>query len=74
MKNTRGFVYKYRKKLNLTQKEMAEKLYLSINTYRSYEKGTRQAPVDVCIKILELSGEEADYKIIQCLKKVYYGA
>ena len=72
MKNTRGFVYKYRKKLKLTQREMAEKLYLSVNTYLAYEHGTRQAPVDVCIKILELSGEQTDLKIIQCLKKVYY--
>ena len=72
MKNTRGFVYKYRKKLKLTQKEMAKKLYLSYNTYLAYEHGTRQTPVDVCIKILELSGKQTDLKIIQCLKKVYY--
>ena len=70
--NTRGFVYKYRKNLGLTQQEMADKLYLSINTYRAYEHGVRQTPVDICIKILELSGEENDYKIIQCLRKVYY--
>ena len=72
MKNTRGFVYKYRKKLKLTQKEMAKKLYLSYNTYLAYEHGTRQTPVDVCIRILELSGDQTDLKIIQCLKKVYY--
>lgn len=70
--NTKGFVYKYRKGLRLTQKEMANKLHLSINTYRAYEQGKRQAPVDVCIRILELNGQEVDYKIIECLKKVYY--
>jgi hypothetical protein len=28
----------------------------------------------VCIRVLELSGEKNDYKIIECLKKVYYGS
>lgn len=72
MKNTKGFIYKYRKKLGLTQKEMAKKLYLSYNTYLSYEHGTRNIPIDVCIKCLELTGEEEDLKIIECLRKVYY--
>jgi len=72
MSNTKGFVYNYRKKLGLTQKEMANKLNLIYRTYLSYEYGKRQVPVDICIKILELSGEENDYKIIRCLKKVYY--
>lgn len=72
--NTKGFVYKYRKKLKLTQKEMAKKLYVSYNTYLSYEYGKRQMPVDLCIRLLELSGEENDYKIIKCLKVVYYGS
>jgi DNA-binding XRE family transcriptional regulator len=74
MKNTKGFMHKYRKKLGLTQEQMAKKLYLSYNTYLSYEHGVRQAPVDVCIRVLELSGEKNDYKIIECLKKVYYGS
>lgn len=72
MKNTKGFVYKYRKKLGLTQRKMAESLFLSYNTYLAYEHGTRQTPVDVCINILKLSGEERDLKIIKCLEYVYY--
>lgn len=71
--NTKGFVYKYRKKLGLTQKELAKKLNISHRAYLSYEYGTRQMPVDVCIRLLELSGEELDFKIIKCLKYVYYG-
>lgn len=74
MSRSKGFVYKYRKKLGLTQRKMAEQLNLTHRTYLSYEYGERQVPVDVCIKILELSGEKEDYKIIQCLKKVYYGS
>lgn len=72
--NTKGFVYNYRKKLKLTQRKMAEKLNIKFRTYLSYEYGERQVPVEICIKILELSGEENDIKIIECLKKVYYGA
>lgn len=68
----KGFAYKYRKKLGLTQKEMAKQLYISYNTYLSYEYGLRQMPVDICIRLLQLSGEERDLKIINCLKEVYY--
>lgn len=71
MGNAKGFLYKYRKNLNLTQKEMSKKLYLSYNTYLAYEHGKRQVPIDVCIRTLELSGKDDDKKIIECLKFVY---
>lgn len=71
MKNAKGFLYEIRKELNLTQKEMAKKLYLSYNTYLSYEHGVRKIPIDILIKSLEFIPSEENKKIIECLKKVY---
>ena len=59
------------REFDLTQKEMAEKLFMSINTYTSYENNLRKTPVEVFIKVLEMSGTENDKKQIECLKNIY---
>ena len=40
-----------RNDLNLTQKEMANKLNIPIATYQRYETGKSPIPIDIAIKI-----------------------
>lgn len=60
----------YRIMNNYTQKEMAEKLGISIPAYWNYENGKRIMPTDVLIKFLELRGEKEDLKLVKVLKEV----
>ena len=39
--------------LNLTQKEMANKLNIPIATYQRYETGKSPIPIDIAIKIAD---------------------
>lgn len=42
-----------RNDLNLTQKEMANKLNIPIATYQRYETGKSPIPIDIAIKIAD---------------------
>ena len=42
-----------RNDLNLTQKEMANKLNIPIATYQRYETGKSSIPIDIAIKIAD---------------------
>lgn len=56
-----------RKKLKLSQTEIANKLFLSQRTISSWENGTRTPPVDILPKLAEVlncSIEELVYAII----------
>lgn len=44
-----------------TQTEIANYLYCRREVYRRYEKGTRQIPVDMLIKLAELYNVSIDY-------------
>lgn len=44
-----------------TQAEIAEYLFCQREVYRRYEKGTRQIPVDMLIKLSELYNVSTDY-------------
>ena len=50
-----------REKNKLTQQQAAEKLNLSLPTYRSYETGAREPGIDVLIKLSELYDVTTDY-------------
>ncbi len=59
---------KTRKRLELTQQEIAKKLFLSQRTISSWEKGTRTPPVEQLPKlaqVLNCSIEELVYAIIE---------
>lgn len=46
---------------DLTQKEMAEHLHISQNTYSQYETGQRQTPIDVLIRLADYYETSIDY-------------
>ena len=50
-----------RKGLNLTQKEAAEKLGISVTCYGGYEQGYREPDFKTLIKICKTFGISADY-------------
>ena len=45
----------------LTQREVAELLHVSQNTYSQYETGQRQLPVDTLIKLALFFNTSTDY-------------
>lgn len=53
--------YDLREDHDLTQKEVAAYLGLNPNVYRRYEKGTREFPLDVVLKLADLSHVSTDY-------------
>ena len=68
---------KFRKELNLTQSQMAEKLGISRATYQSYEKGRNQPNIETLIKMAEffcvsvdtLIGHDANIVDLQTVSK-----
>ena len=54
---------KYRLEHNLTLKEMAKLLDLSISSYYSYEKGRRQMPYKILRNFLLLRNEGKDIEL-----------
>lgn len=50
-----------RKGLNLTQKQVAEKLGISVTCYSGYEQGYREPDFKTLIKICKAFGVSADY-------------
>lgn len=57
----------YRIKNRLTQKEMADRLDINLNTYRNYELGKRCIPYNILAKFLEIRGYEDDLKLAKIL-------
>ncbi len=50
-----------REDADLTQQKIAEYLNIKQNTYCQYEKGQRQIPIDLLIKLAEYYGVSVDY-------------
>ncbi|MBE6756610.1 MAG: helix-turn-helix transcriptional regulator [Ruminococcaceae bacterium] len=50
-----------REDADLTQQNIAEYLNIKQNTYCQYEKGQRQIPIDLLIKLTEYYGVSVDY-------------
>lgn len=46
---------------DLTQRELAEKLHISQNTYSQYENGVRQLPIEMLIAIANIYNVSTDY-------------
>ena len=46
---------------DLTQKEVAEVLHISQNTYSQYENGKRQMPIDCLIALAKYYETSTDY-------------
>ena len=59
----------YRVENRFTQKEMAEKLNINLNTYRNYELGKRSMPYNILAKFLVLRGYEDDLKLARILNE-----
>ena len=63
------FLQKFRKEKNLTQKQTADFLEISFYTYKNYELGLREIPVNIFIKVLkEWKNYPARIKLLQVLK------
>lgn len=58
---------------DLTQKQVAEKLYLQTTVYQRYERGEREIPLCIAIKLAELYNVSLDYLagLIETPKKLY---
>lgn len=54
---------KLRKENNLTQKELAEKLYLTQNGYSSYENGRTEPNIETLCKIADFYNVSLDYLV-----------
>ena len=61
----------YRINNDLGQKEMADKLKCSFQTYRNYENGKRTMPYNVLAKFLQLRALESDLKLLEALEDFY---
>lgn len=60
----------YRIKERYKQKDMANMLNMNINTYRTYELGTRTIPYNVLADFLILRNYEDDKKLVEILKNI----
>lgn len=50
-----------REDLDMTQADVAKRLYIKQNTYSQYENGQRGLPVEVLIKLARLFETSTDY-------------
>jgi len=50
-----------RKSKNLTQKEVAENLGITLSAYSNYEQGIREPSINIIIKICKYYNVTADY-------------
>ena len=61
-----------REDLDMTQKEVAEKLYINRSTYSNYESGIRNLPVEILSDLADIFGTSVDYLIGRTdIKKPY---
>ena len=56
-----------RKDMDLTQKQVADTLYMQVTQYRRYETGERTIPVDIAIQLSEIFDVSLDY--LACLSQ-----
>ena len=61
----------YRVEKKYTQKEMANRLNINLNTYRNYELGKRVMPYSILAKFLILRGYKDDIKLAKILEEGY---
>ena len=52
-----------REDADLTQQQMADKLFINRRTYSSYEIGVRGMPVEILSQIADIFGTSTDYLI-----------
>lgn len=57
---------------NLTQKQVAQQLGISQNTYSQYKIGVLNYPVDALIKLADLYGVSVDYLLGRTARKEPY--
>ena len=57
---------------NLTQKQVAQHLGISQNTYSQYEIGVLNYPVDALIKLADFYGVSVDYRLGRTNEKKPY--
>ncbi len=57
---------------DMTQQQIAEKLYITRRAYSNYETGDRSIPIDILSKIADIYGTSVDYLIGRTdMKKPY---
>ena len=56
-------VYDLREDSDLTQKEIAEYLGIHPNVYRRYEKGVREFPLELIVKLADYYHVSTDYHL-----------
>ena len=61
-----------RERKGLTQKELAEKLYVTYSTISHYEQGTSTPTTDMIIKLSEFYDVSADYLLNNCVDRINY--
>ena len=61
----------YRINNDFVQKEMADKLDISVQAYRNYENGTRVLPNEILLRFLKLRNWEEDIRLIEVLEELY---
>lgn len=62
---------KYRINNDLVQKEMADKLNISLPAYRNYEIGKRVLPPEILLRFLKLRNYPSEEKLIKVLEELY---
>ena len=50
-----------RKEMGLSQEKVAQELSLYVTTYRRYESGERELPMEVAVRIADYYGVSLDY-------------
>lgn len=55
---------KLRIKAGMTQKDVAEKLYIAESTYRNYENGKAKPDLEIIMKLIDIFGTTADYLLL----------
>lgn len=60
----------YRINNDMVQKEMADKLNISLPAYRNYENGKRILPTDILLTFLKLRDWEEDKNLIKVLEEI----
>lgn len=58
-----------REDLDLRQKDLAEILYISHQTYSNYENGTRKIPLDILCALADFYGCSTDYLLGRTKKR-----